>query len=118
MLGKVIKFSVSSLQPVKEAITKKITESFKPVFLSVENESHMHSVPKGSETHFKLTIVADTFEGNSKVERHQKVYATLKNEFSSGLHALSMTTKSPREWENDSSISASPGCMGGSKHQK
>jgi hypothetical protein len=40
--------------PVAECMERKLTESFGPSHLEILNESYMHSVPKGSETHFKV----------------------------------------------------------------
>lgn len=48
--------------PVAEAITAAINEHLQPVHLEVINESYMHNVPKGAETHFKVLIVSDKFE--------------------------------------------------------
>ena len=42
--------------PVQTRITEKLTKTFDPVFLDVVNESYKHSVPKGSESHFKVTV--------------------------------------------------------------
>lgn len=39
-------------------ITAKLTEAFDPTHLEVVNESFKHSVPKGSESHFKVTVSA------------------------------------------------------------
>ncbi|EDQ87104.1 uncharacterized protein MONBRDRAFT_38125, partial [Monosiga brevicollis MX1] len=54
--------------PVMAAIRQKLTERFQPTTLDVKNESYMHSVPRGSETHFKVTIVSDQFEGMKLIE--------------------------------------------------
>ena len=40
--------------PVEESIRNKLDQKLSPVWLKVDNESFMHSVPKGSETHFKV----------------------------------------------------------------
>lgn len=40
--------------PIQASITAKLTEAFAPTVLEVENESYKHSVPKGSESHFKV----------------------------------------------------------------
>ncbi|KAL4455430.1 hypothetical protein ABPG74_012582 [Tetrahymena malaccensis] len=115
MLQRIIRFSFSSSTPMKDAITSKIQQAFKPQYFQIENESHKHSVPKGSETHFKLVIVSDDFSGLSKVQCHQKIYSLLQPEFQMGLHALSLMTKTANEWNQDSSVNVSPSCMGGSK---
>ena len=49
--------------PLQEAITAKITEAFTPEDLKIMNESHMHNVPSNSETHFKVVVVSEAFEG-------------------------------------------------------
>jgi stress-induced morphogen len=40
--------------PVEAMIVERITAAFSPIHLEVVNESYKHSVPKGSETHFKV----------------------------------------------------------------
>lgn len=92
-----------------------LTTQFAPSHLEVHNESHMHSVPANSETHFKLVIVSPHFEGKRQVQRHQAVYASLAELFQQGLHALALHTYSPEEWEASQSVPASPQCLGGSK---
>jgi BolA protein len=78
----------------------------------------MHSVPPGSETHFKVVLAADSFEGKRQVQRHQAVYACLAEELKNGVHALALHTFSPEEWQQANQVPDSPNCMGGSKHDK
>ena len=47
---------------IQQAIIQKLTEKFEPTVLYVENESHRHSSGRGSESHFKVTIVSVQFE--------------------------------------------------------
>jgi acid stress-induced BolA-like protein IbaG/YrbA len=49
-------------KPVELLIRKKLKETFLPVHMDVTNESYMHNVPKGSETHFKVIVVSKKFE--------------------------------------------------------
>jgi BolA protein len=49
------------------------------------------------ETHYKLTIVSPLFEGQSRLDRQRMVTNLLKEEFSSGLHALEIKAKAPSE---------------------
>lgn len=86
--------------------------ALEPSFIRVENESHMHSVPANSETHFKVTLVSSVFAGLRAVPRHQKVYGLLQEELSAGVHALALHLYSPDEWQGQSPDS--PQCMGGS----
>lgn len=97
-------------------ISAKLEAGLHPLHLSVVNESHMHSVPANSETHFKLVVVSDAFNGQRLVQRHQAVNKLLHDEFTAGLHALSMETLTAEEWAaRGGETLASPQCMGGSK---
>ena len=100
---------------VKTSIEDKLTRELLPATLVVENESHKHSVPAGSETHFKVTVVSSRFDGLGRVDRHKLVYAILKDELAGGVHALTITSRTPAEWAADPAVSASPPCLGGSK---
>jgi len=101
---------------MKERIERKLTQSLPVLHLEVVNESYMHSVPPGSESHFKVVLVSDAFEGKRKVGRHQQVYGILSDEMQSGIHALALHTYTQGEWaELNGEAPASPNCMGGSK---
>lgn len=52
---------------VEQTIIEKIKAEFSPLLLNIENESHMHSSGRGSESHFKLTLVSNKFEGQRTV---------------------------------------------------
>ena len=49
--------------PVQQLISDKLQAEYQPDVLQLTNESFMHSVPEGSESHFKLVIVSDRFQG-------------------------------------------------------
>lgn len=89
--------------------------SLAPVHLEVLDESHMHSVPEGAESHFKLVVVSEQFRGQGRVQRQRAVNGLLKGELEAGLHALSFTTFSPEEWSAAPNVAPSPPCLGGSK---
>ena len=102
---------------VHEKIEQKISEALSPTHLQVINESHMHNVPPGSESHFKLVVVTDTFSGVPRVRRHQTVNGILKDELAGPVHALSMETLTMEEWERKGGVvRPSPDCLGGSKN--
>jgi BolA protein len=96
-------------------IIKKLEEVFSPDHLQVINESASHNVPEGSESHFKVVLVSQSFEGQSAVKRHQSVYAVLAAELQSGVHALALHTYLPVEWEKRQTAPISPDCLGGSR---
>lgn len=97
----------------EHAIQQKLQAAFSPSVLQVENESHNHSSRPGNNTHFKVTLVSEAFSGLTAVARHRAVYAVLKEELASGVHALALHTFAPQEWQGESP--ASPRCMGGEK---
>lgn len=82
--------------------------------LEVVNESHKHG-GAGTQTHFKLTVVAAEFEGVGPVKRHQRLYGLLTQPLENGVHALALHTYTPTEWAQKHRASPlSPDCMGGS----
>jgi BolA protein len=90
----------------------------KPEALIIENESHGHNVPAGSETHFKVVAVSKQFENLRPVARHRLVNRLLADEFSSGLHALSLHVYTPEEWQmRTANVPKSPACRN-HKHGK
>ena len=104
--------------PVERSITDKLSAFFEAQFLQVTNESFMHSVPEGSESHFKLVIVCDQFDSQRLVQRHQSIYKLLADDLSGPVHALALHTYTPAEWsEKKAKAPDSPDCLGGSKAQ-
>jgi acid stress-induced BolA-like protein IbaG/YrbA len=57
-----------------------------------------HVEVEGDGRHFFATIVAAEFEGQSRIRRHQRVYAALGDRMREQIHALSMKTLTPAEW--------------------
>ncbi|HSC74924.1 MAG TPA: BolA/IbaG family iron-sulfur metabolism protein [Pseudomonadales bacterium] len=100
---------------IQNEIDEIIRRAFSPSHLELVNESYMHSVPAGSESHFKLVLVSDQFAGMRSVARHQKVYAAL-GDMMKQIHALALHTFTPEEWQAQGTAPESPKCLGGSKH--
>ncbi|WP_298608880.1 BolA/IbaG family iron-sulfur metabolism protein [uncultured Thiothrix sp.] len=96
-------------------IEAKLRQAFSPEILEVINESHLHNVPPGSESHFKAVIVSDQFTDKRLVARHRLVNQALATELSS-IHALALHTLTPDEYfKRAGAVADSPLCMGGSK---
>ncbi|MDG2046280.1 MAG: BolA/IbaG family iron-sulfur metabolism protein [Halioglobus sp.] len=101
---------------IQQQIEQQLQSSFAPAFLEVFNESHMHSVSADSETHFRVVVVSSSFDGFSRVARHQQVYAVLAPQLAGPVHALALHTHTAVEWEQrEQAVHASPKCLGGSK---
>ena len=58
-----------------------------------------HLQVAGDGHHFEALIVSAEFAGKSRVQRHQRVYATLGDRMREEIHALSMRTLTPEEWQ-------------------
>lgn len=86
---------------VATTIDEKLRATLAPVRLAIEDESSKHhghaGWREGGETHFRVEIVSQAFEGKTRVARQRLVYAALKEELDAGLHALAMETLTPTE---------------------
>jgi acid stress-induced BolA-like protein IbaG/YrbA len=54
----------------------------------------------GDGQHFQAVVVSNSFAGKSRVQRHQLVYAALGERMREEIHALSMRTLTPQEWQS------------------
>jgi stress-induced morphogen len=105
--------------PLETRLRSKIEAAFAPLHMELVNESHSHSVPKNSETHFKLVLVSARFEGLSRIARQRLVHEAVADELRAGVHALTQRTLTPTEWNSGAASGfESPECHGGSKHDR
>jgi BolA protein len=100
---------------IQQTITSKLEQALSPEHLEVINESHMHNVPEGSESHFKVVIVSDAFKDKMLLARHRMVNKALQAELEGGVHALALHTLTMEEWFEKGKAPESPPCEGGSK---
>jgi len=86
-----------------DIITKKLTETFSPQSLTVEDESHKHEghagARPGGQTHYSVYIVSPAFKSKSRLERHRMINQTLADELAGGIHALAIHAAAPGEGE-------------------
>ena len=55
---------------------------------------------EGDGTHFNAAVICPLFAGKTRVQKQQMVYDTVRKQLLDGsLHALSLTTLTPDEWE-------------------
>jgi len=73
----------------------------RPSRLDVVNESELHAGHRNSpgtgESHFRILVVSEAFQGKSRIERHRLVNELLKEELAGGIHALALSTIAPGE---------------------
>lgn len=99
---------------VQTRIEDKLSEALTLQHLEVINESHNHNVPPGSESHFKVVLVSDSFDGEKLVARHRAVNRILKDELANYVHALAIHTYTEAEWrDKHGEAPMSPPCLGG-----
>ena len=84
-----------------DRIATRLTEVFAPLRLEVLDESARHAghagAREGGETHYAVLVVSAGFEGQARIARSRAVHAALATEFADGLHALSLTLRTPAE---------------------
>jgi len=103
------------MHSIQNQLESRLEAYFSPVFSEIVNESHMHNVPPGSESHFKVTLVSDKFDGLRLVKRHQEVYGLLTDLMQGPIHALALHTMTSVEWDAKSIVPDSPDCLGGGR---
>jgi len=98
--------------PRQQQITERLTAALDPVHLEVLNTSHGRIE---DESHFKVIVVSEVFEGKRVVGRHRAVNAAVAEaDGSLGFHSLEIgAAKTPAEWAVDSAVPESPRCRGG-----
>ena len=84
-----------------EAIQQKLTSTFAPTRLEIEDDSARHHGHAGArpegESHFNVVIESQAFAGTPKVARQRMVYQALAEELAGPLHALSVKALAPGE---------------------
>ena len=58
-----------------------------------------HAGAVGGGGHYRITLVSPDFSGLSRIARHRAVYDALAGLVGGAIHALSMATWTPEEWE-------------------
>lgn len=97
-------------------IEEKLANGLNIQHLEVVNESSNHNVPPGSESHFKIVVVAPDFTGKTLINRHRMINNLLATELKQQIHALAMHTYTEEEWvKNKGNAPMSPPCQGGGK---
>jgi BolA protein len=98
-----------STGPIESQITNTLSCSLNLSSLKIINESPMHNVPEGSESHFKIVVVTNDFNNLSIIKRHKLIYKTLDH-LMSKIHALSIHAFNEEEFKLKPIILDSPEC--------
>lgn len=78
-----------------------LTRAFAPMLVQVVDDSARHAGHAGArpegQTHYSVLLVSEAFSGLERVARYRAVHDLLAAEFADGLHALSLTLRTPAE---------------------
>tara|TARA_Y100000994_G_scaffold249084_1_gene258987 strand:+ start:4209 stop:4475 length:267 start_codon:yes stop_codon:yes gene_type:complete len=84
-----------------DVIRTKLDKALGPTEIKVIDESSLHDGHAGSngagQSHYRVEVRSSVFIGKSKVERERIIHSLLLEEYSSGLHALSIRARAPED---------------------
>ena len=89
----------------EQQIRERLDKAFQPTELFLKDQSHLHAGHEGAKDgrgHFDLTIVSNTFDGKSRLERHRMVYDALGTLLESDIHAVRIKAYTPSERQSHS----------------
>jgi BolA protein len=96
---------MSAMQSRAARLEAVLTQAFSPTLLRVVDDSARHAghagARPGGETHFNVLLVSAAFRGVNRVARSRAVHAAVAAEFGGGMHALSLTLRTPEEVGSD-----------------
>ena len=86
---------------VRATIERKLRGAFAPSALEIVDESELHKghagYRAGGETHFRVTMNSDRFDGLSRLARQRLVHDILAEELAGPVHALSLRLESTKK---------------------
>lgn len=84
-----------------EIIKQKLNETLNPELVEIIDNSAAHAGHAGAQRgggHYNVTIVADSFNGKTLVQRHQLIYQALGDMMKEEIHALGINALTPSEY--------------------
>jgi BolA protein len=89
---------MSNKGPLVTKLQSKMQAAFNPKSLEIINESHLHAGHQPGfdglgESHIRIRMVADQFNGMSRVDIHRAINTLCDDEIAAGLHALAIDAK-------------------------
>ncbi len=84
------------LGPVGQVMKTKLVAAFSPSYFELIDESNQHhghigAHPSG-ESHFRVKISSEAFQGKSRVQQHRLINEVLAAELKARVHALAIET--------------------------
>ena len=67
------------------------------VLIETSIEGAVAKVISDDNVHFEAIVISQAFKDKTLIQRHQMVYGSLGDKMQSEIHALSITTLTPKE---------------------
>lgn len=87
----------------REALIRQHLSDLQPIHLNIIDDSHKHAGHAGAKSgggHFTVTVVSTTFVDKTSLQRHRLVYDALADLMPNEIHALSIQTHTPEEFNH------------------
>lgn len=84
-----------------ETIKQKLSEALNPELIEIIDNSAAHAGHAGVQHgggHYNVTIVSDSFNEKTLVQRHQLIYQALGDMMKEEIHALGINALTPSEY--------------------
>ena len=84
-----------------QKIQARLEVIFQPQLCKLTDESALHAGHAGAASgggHYRLLLVAENFQGKSRLIRQRLVYDCLRDMIPSDIHAIAMVTLTPAEY--------------------
>ena len=87
---------------ISNKIEQKLVDNLKLLHFEVKDFTgrHLNHEQHNGGFHLEAVIVSETFINKSLIERHKIIYAALGDLLKHEIHAFSMKTLTPDEWES------------------
>ena len=87
---------------ISNKIEQKLTGNLELLHFEVKDFTgrHLNHEQHDGGFHLEAVIVSENFINKSLIERHKLIYAALGDLLKHEIHAFSMKTLTPDEWEN------------------
>ena len=86
-----------------DEIKNRLVDNLSSAKVEIIDQSNQHSGhgDPGKGSHFNAIIITEDFSGLNHVQRHQRVYKILGKDMGSRIHAFSMKTFTPEEFNQN-----------------
>jgi len=81
-----------------------LAAAFSPDELLVKDQSHLHAGHAGAQDgrgHFEVIIVAEAFQGHTRIENHRLIYDALGQLMTTDIHALSIRASAKKSDQSE-----------------